>query len=231
MLGRRALRLTRALFIFLLTSILFSSFVALVYSQNILSLSAALPTGPYDTLIVPGTFVFGVTLYDKPPPLNQSTRVEIFDFIKANPGIQFRGICSCLNLPVGVAQYHLGILTKAGLVSFFRDGRYKRYFESKKFSKREMMIISFVRHETTGKILKILVEKKQACHGELSSQLLMSSQALTWQMNCLTKTGIVHRVRERMRTRYLLDEANILTLKQYIGLVGKNACACVRAGN
>lgn len=215
------MRLTRALFIFILTSILFSSLVTLVYSQNILSLSVALPTGPYDTLIVPGTFIFGVALYDKPPPLNQSTRVGIFNFIKANPGIQFRGICSCLNLSVGVAQYHLGLLTKAGLISFFRDGRYKRYFESKKFSKREMMIISFIRHETTRKILKILLEKKRAAHSELSSQLFMSSQALTWQMNGLTKTGIVHRVREGMKTRYMLDEASILTLRQCISLVEK----------
>ena len=213
------MRLTRALFVFLLTSILFSSFVTLVYSQRSRGFSVAVPTTPHNSLIIPTPFVFGVALLDKPPPLNQSTRMEIYNFVKANPGIQFRGISNCLNLSIGVAQYHLGLLTKAGLISFFRDGRYKRYFESKKFKKGEMVIISLIRRKTTGQILKILLEKKQASHGDLSSQLSMTSQALTWQMNHLKKEGIVRGIKEGTKTIYFLDESSIPILRQYITLI------------
>jgi predicted transcriptional regulator len=83
--------------------------------------------------------------------LNQTTRIQIYNFITNNPGINFRGICNSLTLPIGVVQYHLAVLMKGGLVSNRRDGRNKRYFESKKFSSIEMKIISVLRHETAGK--------------------------------------------------------------------------------
>ncbi len=83
--------------------------------------------------------------------LNQTTRIQIYKFITNNPGINFRGICNSLMLPIGVVQYHLVVLMKGGLVSNRRDGRNKRYFESKKFSSIEMKIISVLRHETAGK--------------------------------------------------------------------------------
>jgi predicted transcriptional regulator len=83
--------------------------------------------------------------------LNQTTRIQIYKFITNNPGINFRGICNSLTLPIGVVQYHLAVLMNGGLVSNRRDGRNKRYFESKKFSSIEMKIISVLRHETAGK--------------------------------------------------------------------------------
>lgn len=46
--------------------------------------------------------------------LNQTTRVQIYNFITGNPGTNFRGVCSALALPIGVVQYHLAVLTKGG---------------------------------------------------------------------------------------------------------------------
>ncbi len=220
------MRLTRASFVFLLIVILFSSFVPLFYFHRCGNFSALVPTTPHDALIIRAPFVFGVTLLDKPPPLNQSTRTEIYNFVKANPGFQFRGICESLNLSIGVAQYHLGLLTKAGLISFFRDGRYKRYFKSNKFKKRELVLISLIRRRTTGQIVKILLENKQVSHSDLSFRLSMSSQALTWQMNRLKKEGIVQETREGKRSIYFLDEADTPILKQYISLIGNNKRLC-----
>lgn len=37
--------------------------------------------------------------------LNQTTRVQIFNFVTNNPGINFRGICNSHMLPIGVVQY------------------------------------------------------------------------------------------------------------------------------
>ena len=60
---------------------------------------------------------------------NNATRVEVYNFIKTNPGIQFRGICNQLGICIGVAEFHLGVLKKAGLILSFHDGKYKRFFE------------------------------------------------------------------------------------------------------
>lgn len=47
-----------------------------------------------------------------PPSFSNETRIQIYDFINQNPGVQFRGICSSLCIPVGLAQYHLVYLLR-----------------------------------------------------------------------------------------------------------------------
>lgn len=161
----------------------------------------------------------GVTVADGPPPLTNSTRLEIYDFVKANPGVQFRGICNELGLSVGLAQFHLGVLKKAGLISFIRDGRYKRYFESKKFSQEEMRMISLLRHETARSILKTMLDKNEISHGELASQLSITSQGLTWQMNRLKEAGVIQANKEGMRVMYSLEAAYTPALTEIMNLV------------
>ena len=139
--------------------------------------------------------------------LNQTTRMNIFDFVKENPGVHFRALSSYLNMPVGVLQYHLGLLVNGGLLSTFRDGRYKRYFESRKFTGTEMKVISAMRHQTSGRILTTLLKKPQTSHKDLAAQLCISSQALSWQMRYLGEMGFVKREVEALSVKYSLDEA------------------------
>ena len=176
---------TRILICILVILILFSSIGTFIHQTNILAFSGLSLTSPSSTSIFQST-VYESTI-DKLPLLNQSTRLQVYSFVEANPGVHFRGICSGLSIPIGVAQYHLGILTKTGLISFFQDGRYKRYFRSKSFRRKEMQVISVLRHKTAGKILRILSENQQLAHHDLASKLEISSQALSWQMARLRK--------------------------------------------
>ena len=212
------LRLIKARFLFLLTLILFSSFATLVYSQKGDVFSDAVSISSNSSLAISTPLAFG-TLLDKPTQLNQSTRIEIYDFIQANPGVHFRGICKLLNLPIGVAQYHLGLLMKAGMVSSFRDGRYTRYFQSGKFEEREMKIVSLLRHETARKVLSIVLKKPSLSHIDLASKLGVSSQALTWHINRLRKTGLISFVTEGTKVRYSLDEDNAEMIKLYLDFI------------
>jgi predicted transcriptional regulator len=151
--------------------------------------------------------------------LNQTTRMQIYNFITNNPGVNFRGICNALTLPIGVVQYHLAVLMKGGLVSNRRDGRNKRYFESKKFSSTEMKIISVLRHETAGKILTILHDEESLSHGELAQRLNISSQALTWHMKQLKESGLVTGLADGITVKYFLDEAHLATIKNCITVI------------
>ena len=198
----------------LIVLILGFSFLTLTYSQKTSNFSPTFSTAP---------LFMGVVFRDNLASLNQSTRMEIYNFVKNNPGTQFRGICNCLNLPIGTAQYHLDLLTKAGLLSVFRDGRYKRYFESKRFTEAEMTVISFLRRQTAGRILSILLEKLRISHKDLAQQLEISSQALTWQMKRLKDSGLVRCLREEMRVDYLLDDTYTARVRQWIHLAEKNS--------
>ncbi|MCW4016965.1 MAG: winged helix-turn-helix transcriptional regulator [Candidatus Bathyarchaeota archaeon] len=148
--------------------------------------------------------------------LNQSTRIQIYNFITNTPGINFRGICNYLALPIGVVQYHLAVLMKGGFISNRRDGRNKRYFESRKFSSNEMRIISVLRRKTAGKILTILHNEKSVSHGIMAERLNISSQALTWHMKQLQEENLVTGQADGITVRYSINEEFLATLTQCI---------------
>ena len=170
--------------------------------------------------------IFSDNAYDRASALlNQTTRMDIYNFIENNPGLHFRALSDYLRLPIGVLQYHLGLLVNGGLLSTYRNGRYKRYFESKKFTETEMKIISILRNETSGKILVTLLEKPHTTHKDLATQLNISSQALSWQMAHLEKTGLIQRSVEGLNVKYSLDETTSAIVSQYVMF-----CMVQRAG-
>ena len=192
------------------------SFFAVVYSYYNNAMPSPIDSNVHDpkAFLFPVSLIVGVNFNEKSDLLNQSTRMSIYNFVKINPGTHFRDLCNYLGLPVGVVQYHLGILARAGLVSVRRDGRYKRYFENKRFTEAEMKIISMLRHETAGKILAVLMEKQAVFHKDLAKQLKISSQALTWQINNLKKTGLIKSSTEGMRAKHFLKEEYKVTVRQ-----------------
>jgi predicted transcriptional regulator len=211
--------LKRVVFAFVLVSIVLVSFAALLQQQKSLQ---AVTTSPYCLLALPTSFSVNVGANNQ-ASFSNGTRTQVYNYVESNPGVQFRGICTALSLPVGLAQYHLGILVKSGLVSFIRDGKYKRFFLSKKFSRKEMLTISLLRHKTARKILEALLNKKQLSHGELARKVSITSQALTWQMKRVGKTPFVLQANEGLRTIYSLDEASSPLLIQYLTLVDEKS--------
>jgi DNA-binding transcriptional ArsR family regulator len=160
---------------------------------------------------------FEDTLKEPQPSLmSNSTRAQVYDFIVANPGVHFRGICTGLSIAIGAAEFHLGVLRKAGLISFVKDGKYKRFFASKTFSTRDMKLISLLRHETVREILKKLSSEKTISHSALASCLSMTSQGLTWQMNRLKEEGVIEEKIEGIKVTYSINQTILQNLPELI---------------
>jgi predicted transcriptional regulator len=208
----------------LLIMIFFFAFLALTCAPYNYGLLSKIPRVHVDeALMLPAFSIFGGGLNgfnEASTLLNQTTRMDIYNFIIDNPGLHFRALSDYLSLPIGVLQYHLGLLVNGGLLSTHQDGRYKRYFESKRFTETEMKVISVLRNGTSGKILVALFEKPQVMHKELALQLNISSQALSWQMHRLEKMGLVKRNVVGLNVKYSLDETIYTTVSQYNMLMG-----------
>ncbi|MFB3888899.1 MAG: winged helix-turn-helix transcriptional regulator [Candidatus Bathyarchaeia archaeon] len=164
------------------------------------------------TQVVAGSMAEGATLSCN------SNRTEIYGFIRANPGLQFRAICSGLGLSIGVVQFHLKLLEKAGLVDSVRRGRYKRFFAAGAFSRKQMETIAALRLSTVRDILRTLLERKRVSHRDLAIEVCVSSQGLTWQMNRLSETGFVRRDREGLAVTYCLNKAYVPLLLNALAL-------------
>jgi len=218
---------------FALTAIVIGCFVAQIYQQqnfsytqnpnNSISVSsiASLNTitiNQYTLLAFPPSLTVRVPVISQ-AVLNNSTRSQIFNYINQNPGVQFRAIASALCLPVGLAEYHLGVLVRSGLVSFIRDGRYKRFFISKRFNTRDMSLICLLRRKTPKKIFEVLLSKRHLSHGQLAEEVAVTSQALTWQMKTLKDTQLILHVNEGLRIVYSIDQSAAPLLEKYLSIV------------
>ncbi len=170
-------------------------------------------------LALPIAFTVNTPTVSSQQVATNSTRMQIYEYVNQNPGVQFRAVCAGLTLPVGLAQYHLGVLIKSGLVSFVRDGKYKRFFVSKKFSKKQIAAITMLRHKTAKRIFETLLNKKRLSHGRLANEVRISSQALTWQMKSLKTTEFVLEANEGLKTIYSIDSSSEHLLKSYLAIV------------
>jgi hypothetical protein len=180
----------------------------------------AFSTDGYTTLLtVPSTLTTAQSQVSSQTILANQTRSEIYNVVSQNPGLSFRALCSALCLPVGLAEYHLGVLVRSGLVSFVRDGRYKRFFIAKRFSQREMRLICLLRHKTARNIVEVLLGNRHLSHGKLAGEVAITSQALTWQMKTLTNTEFMLQVNDGLKTVYSLDEASVPMIRKYLAIV------------
>lgn len=201
----------------LLVLILFVSFLALTCAPYNQSQLLRIPKANVEGVMAFSAFsMFNLGSQDEVSTvLNQSTRLNIYNFVKDNPGLHFRALSTSLNLPIGVLQYHLGLLVHKGLLSSYHDGRYRRYFESKRFSETAMKVISILRNGTSGKIVASLLVKPQTTHKDLATRLNISSQALSWQMHRLEKMGVVSKSLDGLSVKYSLTEPVYSAISQY----------------
>jgi len=202
-LGRRPASST----LILLMLILFISYLAFTCAPYNHDQLLRVPQLHVEKAFVFASFLFNQRENAASTLLNQTTRMTVFEFIKDNPGLHFRALSDCLRMPIGVLQYHLGLLVNGGLISVHRDGRYKRFFETKKFTEKEMETISALRHKVSGMILTALLKKPQMTHRDLAKQLGISSQALSWHMKLLEEMNFIRRNADGLNVTYSLDEA------------------------
>ncbi len=190
-----------------------------VNPQTVLSEKTNAKTLPYNMLAFPIAFNVGGALAERAPLPDNTTRTAIYNFISANPGVQFRAICNGLGLSIGVVQFHLALLQKTGLISAIRKGRYKRFFAAGKFTLKQMETIATLRLSTVKSILKTLLEGKRVSHRELAAQLCISSQGLTWQMNRLRETGIIQENRNSLNVTYTIEKTHVPVVTQAMTLL------------
>jgi predicted transcriptional regulator len=218
---------------FVLAFLVAFSLIALIQSEKtgVFRVNVSAPfsfhvpsTDDFGYLVSPACFsqpVFGDVVKEAPSSLNNSTRAAIYDFVVANPGVQFRGICAGLSIAVGTAEFHLGVLKRAGLISFVRDGKYKRFFATKTFNLTEMKLISLLRHDTVKEILSRIAGESHVTHGRLASELSITSQGLTWQMNRLKEEGVVQAKFEGLKVSYSINQVYLDVLPEVLLALGR----------
>lgn len=120
--------------------------------------------------------------------LKNGTRLKILDHIIKNPGVNFSVISKETGVNRGTLSYHLKILDMHGKIKVYKN----RYFENHmKFNDDEQKILNQLKKDMPRKIIKILIEHPGASRKEISGEIGISDQAVSWYMKHLRADGII----------------------------------------
>ena len=146
--------------------------------------------------------------------IQDSNRVRILEFIKANPGTHLRKIKRELNLAMGVIQYHLYRLERERSVVSVRHGLYKRFYADKGLRLEDRKILSILSQETERDIVLYLIKNPLATQKELSEFARISPSSTNWHMKRLSQAGFVEPRKEGGFVFYTVrgDRTRILSL-------------------
>lgn len=129
---------------------------------------------------------------------------RVLQFIQENPGCHLRQIRQELKVSMGTAQYHLGLLEKAGRIASNRHGLFKYYFPIGVFQDNEKNLLEVLSHETTRDVLMFIIEQKNPTQTDIVNKIGVSAASISWHVKRLTELGIITEVKEGKYKRYQL---------------------------
>lgn len=138
--------------------------------------------------------------------LKQETRGKIYGLISNEEGIHLREICRRLDKRMGVIQYHIYVLERAGIIKSQKDGRYRRFFlNGHEDGTERTAIVSLLKRPTTCKIIVYILEKQEISHAELAQLLGISSQAITWHIKKIQRQELIFSEKQGKQKIYHLN--------------------------
>ncbi len=132
-------------------------------------------------------------------------RLQIYNFIKENPGTHLRKINKDLGIAMGDTQYHLAILEKSGRIKSRRIGMYRHYYSADILGDKEETLLAFLRQETPRDIIIYLLEHPGSTQSDIANFKHFTAPTINWHMSKLVDAGIVLREKEGKYVKYTLQ--------------------------
>lgn len=137
-------------------------------------------------------------------------RRSIIEYIKNNPGAHLRRIVKDLSLPMGLAQYHLDVLQREGMIRSLKLGMYRHYYSIEINDQRHEVVLAFMTHEMARDILIYLIEHPGSTQGDIAKFKHVSAPTINWYMTRLISAGMVFSIREGKIIRYYIQDIRYL---------------------
>jgi DNA-binding transcriptional ArsR family regulator len=129
-------------------------------------------------------------------------RNDLYDFVRAEPGIHLSDLVRRSGLGWGAALYHLGVLEKNRVLVAHTEGGFKRYYANGEHGRQDMARFAALRHGSA----KLLFDAVQAQPGrsgrELSQSLQLSASSLARATGRLEGAGLLRREKAGRRVLY-----------------------------
>lgn len=138
----------------------------------------------------------------KEDTLALETRRKIYNLILTYPGLHEREIARKLDMSLSTLDYHLHYLEKREIIVSKKDGRYTRYFVSKRIGAQDKRAISLLRQKTPRNIVLFLLLNPRSLHKEICDEVKKSPSTVSFHLKKLVDAGIVDAISIGRGTAY-----------------------------
>jgi predicted transcriptional regulator len=140
--------------------------------------------------------------------LENDRRREIFNFVKANPGLHLRELQRRLVLPLTSLEYHLNYMVRKNVMYKERDGRFTRFY-ARLLDEKDMEVISVLRQRRLREIVLIILGKDGAKFQELQGILGLPSSTLFYYLKHLMDHEVITRDQVGSETVYNVNDDRV----------------------
>jgi predicted transcriptional regulator len=135
-------------------------------------------------ILVIGTFSY--SRLKRKSILDNLNRKNIYENIKANPGIHYMELQRELDIPQGVLAYHLNVLEKREYIKSMQDSKYRRFYLSGVKSDLKMVLTS-----VQMRILNVVNNHPGISQTKISENIGKNRMLVNYHIRILTDAGIL----------------------------------------
>ncbi len=140
-------------------------------------------------------------------PDDNETREAIRGYLATTPGAHFSKLRDDLQLGTGETQYHLDTLVDDGVIKTRKNGDYRRFYLTGRFSAFEQRALGYLRRRTPRRVVIALLRDPATSASEIAATAGVSPASISGAAASLEAGGLLTRV-----SGYSLERPETLTL-------------------
>jgi DNA-binding transcriptional ArsR family regulator len=140
--------------------------------------------------------------------LEHPGRQEVYERVKAAPGINFVQLAQQVAFGSSTLNYHLRVLERNEYIASVKDGRYLRFFDRQAgtYSGAKKVQVSALRNVQTAAMARHIRDHPGVAQCDLAAAFGVTASTVNWHMTRLQSAGLVERQRDAHYTRYYLSQ-------------------------
>lgn len=140
--------------------------------------------------------------------LEHPGRQEVYERIKAEPGVSFTQLAERVPFGASALSYHIRVLERNEYIATVKDGRYLRFFDRQAgtYAGPRKHAVSALRNTTTAAMARHIRANPGVAQRDLAAAFGVTASTVNWHMARLAQAGLVTRTRDAHFTRHYLAE-------------------------
>lgn len=153
--------------------------------------------------------------------MEHEARKQIYEIVRAEPGVSLNGIVAKLGLSRNAVAYHLAVFEGEHTIVSVKDGKYRRYFQNGgKYVNGAKDVVATLRNEKTLRVAQFVLSRPGSIQKELCAAVGTSPSATNWHIARLEKVNLIRKTRVANTVRYFGGEALVKYDLAEFGLSG-----------